>query len=114
MSGTATQYETSSSTPIPLIATSGTVLKKRVIKIEKIFGDVDPPKEALQLKIAIWAIQNPLSVQQAGDFSAKTYTEGFLPDMIGRSDGSYLSTTGEIGGQIIVTNSVTSGTNSEY
>ena len=53
-------------------------------------------------------------MRQAGDFRAKTYTEGFLPDMEGKSDGSYESTTGEIGGQIVVTNSVTSGTDSEY
>ena len=53
-------------------------------------------------------------MQQAGDFRAKTYTEGYLPDMKGSSDGSYVSTTGEIGGQIVVTNSVTSGTDSEY
>lgn len=62
----------------------------------------------------IKGIQNPLSVRQAGDFEAVTYSEGFEPDMIGRSDGSYVSTTGQIDGQIIVANSVTSGTNSEY
>ena len=114
MSGTAIQYESASSTPIPLIATRGTVLQNNVIKIDKVFGDIDPPEGVLQLAIVIEGIKNPLSVRQAGDFDVKTYTEGFLPDMVGRSDGSYVSTTGEIRGQIVVTDSITSGTRSEY
>lgn len=56
MSGTAIQYESASSTPIPLIATSGTVLQNNIIKIDKVFGDIDPPEGVLQLAIVIEGI----------------------------------------------------------
>ena len=53
VSGTAIQYEIANSSPIPMVATSGTVLEKNAIKIARIFGDKDPPEEVLQFSIQI-------------------------------------------------------------
>ena len=70
------------------VANSGTVVTGNIIRIDDIFGSVDPPEGSLNIVIRIEGIKNPYSSQPAGNLIITTLLGEYDVDS-GESNGSF-------------------------